>query len=115
VSGTPTFTVRQAKTSLITGDNQTVVLGGLIREDRTLTQAGIPGLRKMPFLGPLFGSEGVSKSKTELLVLITPHIVTSLEEGAKITHDMKEKVGLEEAPVLRREAPKPQEEFFSPY
>lgn len=115
VSGTPTFTVRQAKTSLITGDNQTVVLGGLIREDRTLTQAGIPGLRKMPILGPLFGSEGVSKQKTELLVLITPHIITNLEEGAKVTRDMKDKVGLEEPPPLRREPPKPKEEFFSPY
>ncbi len=105
VSGTPTFTVRQAKTSLITGDNQTVVLGGLIREDKTTSQAGIPGLRKMPVLGPLFGSEKMSKQKTELLVLITPHIVTTLEEGAKITHDMKEKVGIEEPPPLRRERP----------
>jgi len=96
VGGTPTFTVRQAKTSLITADNQTVVLGGLIREDNTHTQAGIPGLRKMPLLGPLFGSEGVSKQKTELLVLITPHIISNLEEGAHITHEMKEKVGLEE-------------------
>ena len=115
VSGTPTFTVRQAKTSLITGDNQTVVLGGLIREDKTLTQAGIPGLRKMPILGPLFGSEGISKQKTELLVLITPHIITNLEEGARVTHDMKEKVGLEEPPPLRREPPKPPEPFQSPY
>ncbi len=98
VGGTPTFTVRQAKTSLITGDNQTVVLGGMIREDRTVTSAGIPGLRKMPVLGPLFGSEGLSKARTELIVLITPHIVTNLEEGARITHEMKEKVGLEEAP-----------------
>ncbi|MDP1761055.1 MAG: secretin N-terminal domain-containing protein, partial [Deltaproteobacteria bacterium] len=72
VGGTPTFTVRQAHTSLITADNQTVVLGGLIREDNTVTQAGIPGLRKMPVLGPLFGSQGVSKQRTELLVLITP-------------------------------------------
>ena len=80
VGGTPTFTVRQAHTSLITADNQTVVLGGLIREDNTHTQAGIPGLRKMPVLGPLFGSEGVSKQKTELLVLITPHIISNLEE-----------------------------------
>jgi len=109
VSGTPTFTVRQAKTSLITGDNQTVVLGGLIREDKTTSQAGIPGLRKMPILGPLFGSEKVSKQKTELIVLITPHIITNLEEGAKITHDMKEKVGMEEPPPLRRESPKPPE------
>ena len=96
VDGSPTFTVRQAHTSLITADNQTVVLGGLIREDNTHTQAGIPGLRKMPVLGPLFGSEGVSKQRTELLVLITPHIISNLEEGAHITHDMKEKVGLDE-------------------
>ena len=40
VSGTPTFTVRQAKTSLITADNQTVVLGGLIREDNTQHPGG---------------------------------------------------------------------------
>jgi general secretion pathway protein D len=96
VGGTPTFTVRQAHTSLITADNQTVVLGGLIREDNTRTSAGIPGLRKMPLIGPLFGSEGVSKQRTELIVLITPHIISNLEEGAHITHEMKEKVGFEE-------------------
>ena len=104
VGGTPTFTVRQAHTSLITADNQTVVLGGLIREDNTHTQAGIPGLRKMPLLGPLFGSEGVSKQRTELLVLITPHIISNLEEGAHITHEMKEKVGLEET-LPKRQVP----------
>jgi general secretion pathway protein D len=102
VGGTPTFTVRHAKTSLITADNQTVVLGGLIREDTTHTSAGIPGLRKMPILGPLFGSEGVSKQKTELLVLITPHIITSLEEGAHLTYEMKQKIGLEETLPKRR-------------
>jgi general secretion pathway protein D len=104
VSGTPTFTVRQAHTSLITADNQTVVLGGLIREDNTTTQAGIPGLRKMPLLGPLFGSQGVSKQRTELLVLITPHIISNLEEGARMTHEMKEKVGLDET-LPKRQVP----------
>ncbi len=107
VSGSPTFTVRQAKTSLITKDNQTIVLGGLIREDKTLTSAGIPGLRKMPILGPLFGSQGVSKQKTELIVLITPHIISNIEEGARITHQMKEKVGLEETNKARRIPPAP--------
>jgi general secretion pathway protein D len=107
VSGSPTFTVRSAKTSLTTASNQTVVLGGLIREDRTRTQAGIPGLRKMPFLGALFGSEGVKKEKTELLVLITPHIVTNMEEGARITQDMKEKVGLDETLPQKRQGPAP--------
>lgn len=105
VSGSPTFTVRHAKTQLITGDNQTVVLGGLIREDLTQTQAGIPGLRRMPLLGPLFGSTGVSRQKTELVVLITPHIVTNLQEGARVTNAMKEKVGLQEQIGDRRPIP----------
>jgi general secretion pathway protein D len=77
-------------------------LGGLIREDHTRTQAGIPGLRKMPIVGPLFGSEGVSKGKTELIVLITPHIITNMEEGARITQEMKDKVNLEEPQPQRR-------------
>jgi general secretion pathway protein D len=102
VGGTPTFTVRQAKTSLITADNQTVVLGGLIREDNTRTQAGIPGLRKMPVLGPLFGSDAITKQRTELLVLITPHIISNLEEGARITHEMKERTGFEERMPQRK-------------
>jgi general secretion pathway protein D len=94
----PRISMRQAKTSLVTGDNQTVVLGGLIREDKSRTSAGIPGLRRMPVLGPLFGSEGWSKTKTELLVLITPHIVTNLSEGARLTQEMKDKTGLYEIP-----------------
>jgi len=92
VTSTPTFTIRTAKTSLITGDNQTVVLGGLIRDDFSRTKSGIPILRKMPILGGLFGVEDTSYSKTELIVLITPHIITNLEEGAKITQEMKDKV-----------------------
>jgi general secretion pathway protein D len=105
VSGSPNFTVRSAKTSLTTADNQTVVLGGLIRDDKSRSNAGIPGLRRMPILGPLFGSESVSKTRTELLVLITPHIITNMEEGARVTQDLKEKVGLEENQPTRRQAP----------
>jgi len=103
----PRISVRQAKTTLTTADNQTVVLGGLIREDRIKTQAGIPGLRKIPLLGSLFGSEGVTKEKTELLVLITPHIVANLEDGARITHEKKDQMGLEETPQRGPGAPRP--------
>jgi general secretion pathway protein D len=103
VSGTPTFSVRQTKTSLITADNQTVFLGGLIREDNSKTQAGIPGLRRLPGVGPFFGSTGISKQRTELIVLITPHIISNLAEGAHITHEMKEKINLQETmPRIRK-------------
>jgi type II secretory pathway component GspD/PulD (secretin) len=46
----------------------------------------------------------VSKQRTELIVLITPHIISNLEEGARMTHEMKEKVGLEET-LPRRQVP----------
>ncbi|MBM4286059.1 MAG: type II secretion system protein GspD [Deltaproteobacteria bacterium] len=99
VSNSPTISIRQAQTSLITGDNQTIVLGGLIREDASRTKSGVPILHRMPLLGPLFGTEDVKNEKTELLVLITPHIVAHPEEGARITRTMKDKVGLQESPT----------------
>ncbi len=89
VSGTPTISVRQAKTTLTTADNQTVVLGGLIREDISRNRSGIPGLRSVPLVGALFSSESKQKTRTELIVMITPHVVSSLEEGARVTDKMK--------------------------
>jgi general secretion pathway protein D len=98
VSNSPTISIRQAKTSLITGDNQTIVLGGLIREDASRSKSGIPIVHRMPVLGFLFGTEETKNEKTELLVLITPHIVATPEDGARITQHMKDKVGLQESP-----------------
>jgi general secretion pathway protein D len=95
VTNSPTFDVRQAKTQLITGDNQTIILGGLIREDVQRGAAGVPGLRRMPLLGLLFGSESSRKRRTELIVLITPHIVNTLEEGARITKEVEERIELQ--------------------
>ncbi len=89
VNNTPTISVRQAKTTLTTADNQTVVLGGLIREDLSRSRSGIPGLRDVPILGGLFSSESKKKTRTELIVLITPHVVNSLEEGARLTDKKK--------------------------
>jgi general secretion pathway protein D len=100
----PRISIRQAKTALTTGDNQTIVLGGLIREDKDHSFSGAPGLRNIPVIGSLFGAERVSKRKTELLVLITPHIVRNMEEGARVTQEIKDKVGLEES---IKKAPEP--------
>ncbi len=94
VTNSPTFDVRQAKTQLITGDNQTIILGGLIREDVQRGSSGIPGVRRIPLFGPLFGSETSRKGRTELIVLITPHIVNTLEEGARITKEVEDRIQL---------------------
>lgn len=90
----PTFLIRQARTSLITADNQTIILGGLIREDVTRGGRGVPGLRNMPLLGPLFGSETRGTGRTELILLITPHIIHSMEEGARITREVQDRIEL---------------------
>jgi general secretion pathway protein D len=95
VSGTPTISVRQAKTTLTTADNQTVVLGGLIREDLSRSRSGIPGLRDVPIVGGLFSSESKKKTRTELIVLITPHVVNTLEEGERLTDKKKSAINPE--------------------
>lgn len=100
----PTFLIRQARTSLITADNQTIILGGLIREDVTRGGRGVPGLRNLPLLGPLFGSETRSTGRTELILLITPHIIHSVEEGARITREVQDRIELKQ---LRGGTPPP--------
>ncbi|MCL6622288.1 MAG: type II secretion system secretin GspD [Syntrophobacterales bacterium] len=108
----PTFLIRQARTSLITADNQTIILGGLIREDVTRGGRGVPGLRNMPLLGPLFGSETRGTGRTELILLITPHIIHSMEEGARITREVQDRIELKQlrggtAPAPAPPAPAP--------
>ena len=62
-----------------------------------MTQEGIPGLYKIPYLGSLFGFEREVTRKIELLFLITPHVIQTLEEAELVTQEFKEKVkGLKE-------------------
>ena len=103
----PTFLIRQARTSLITADNQTIILGGLIREDVTRGGRGVPGLRNLPLLGPLFGSETKGTGRTELILLITPHIIHSMEEGARITREVQDRIELKQLRGGTAPAPAP--------
>lgn len=77
---------RKIKTTLTATDNQTQILAGLInREDRESTK-GLPGLSRIPLLGRLFGSGADGNDKTELVLVITPHIERKLElPGTHVT------------------------------
>jgi general secretion pathway protein D len=75
------------------------VLGGLIDENDTYNQDGIPFLYKLPLIGPLFGGTTKEKLKTELVVLITPRVVTSRQDGRLITDEFRRKLtGIYEIP-----------------
>jgi len=69
---------RQTSTSIRLKDGETEVLAGLIQDDDSKTAAGVPGLSEVPFLGALFGVRGDTKDKTEIVMLITPHIVRNV-------------------------------------
>ena len=85
----PRFTKREAETSVVLMNNQTLVLGGLIQNKRTVTRTGIPFLNRIPILGLLFGSTGERIEKTELLLLITPRVVGTALDAARITDEMR--------------------------
>ena len=69
---------RQTSTSIRLKDGETEVLAGLIQDDDRKSAAGVPGLSEVPFLGALFGVRGDTKDKTEIVMLITPHIVRNV-------------------------------------
>jgi general secretion pathway protein D len=88
----PIIRKRTAKTTMVVKDNQTLVVGGLILENRDGTREGIPGLSKIPVLGYLFGTTKTQVRKTELVLLISPRVVNSVEEGDALTEQVKDRV-----------------------
>jgi general secretion pathway protein D len=85
----PRFTKREAETSVVLMNNQTLVLGGLIQNKRTRIRIGIPWLSRIPILGYLFGSVQTTIEKTELILLITPRVVGTAVDAARITDQMR--------------------------
>ncbi|BDU19678.1 type II secretion system secretin GspD [Dyella sp. GSA-30] len=87
----PTISQRALSTQVAVQSGQTVLLGGLIQQLDQTTDTGIPGLNQIPILGRLFGSTNRSKTRTELIVLITPRVITNGEEAKQITDEYQQK------------------------
>jgi general secretion pathway protein D len=88
-TGSPSFLKREAETSVVLLNNQTLVLGGLIQEKRTITERGIPFLSKIPIFGYLFGFKESQNEKSELILLITPRVVGTPLDAQRITDQMR--------------------------
>jgi general secretion pathway protein D len=87
----PTIQQRKVSSSVAVHDNETIALGGLIRDSRSKSRGGVPLLRRIPVLGTLFGSVDNSRTRTELIVLLTPHVIRSKEEAAQMMDELREK------------------------
>ncbi len=89
----PSFYKRSVKTSLTVKHAQTIVIGGLIKETKSEGSAGAPWLSKIPIIRYLFGQEKKKVSKTELIILISPYVIVSLDDVDAVTEEFKRKVG----------------------
>jgi general secretion pathway protein D len=84
-AGAPITSKRSAKTTVIVDDNQTIVIGGLIQSTDNVAKSTVPCLGNLPIFGWAFKQTSSSKIKTNLLIFLTPHIITSPEDIDRIT------------------------------
>lgn len=75
----------EATTNLVVQDGQTILIGGLIREDISTARSGIPFLSKIPLLGYLFGSTTDENHRKELIILLTPRVIKNQQDARKTT------------------------------
>ena len=83
--GAVTTTKRSTKTTVIVDDGQTIVLGGLIQDTSNDAETGVPFLSSLPLLGGLFRQTAVTSNKTNLLIFLTPHIISTRDDVDRVT------------------------------
>ena len=108
VSQTPTILNRQISTSLTLRDGGSLLMGGLIAENQSDGQRGIPGIAKVPVLGRLFRSETLNVNRTELIILVIPYVIADHAEGWELTKRVKEELELHKEFIEKSQAPEPQ-------
>jgi general secretion pathway protein D len=89
VAGSPTFNDQTFRTRVAVQDGQTVGMAGLITDNATEGNTGLPFLKDIPLLGTLLSSQNNTRSRTELLVLITPHVIHDQRDARALTEDMR--------------------------
>lgn len=87
----PTTLKRQANTTVIVKDGNTVVIGGMIRDDKVENVSKVPIFGSLPLLGPLFRSQSSKSEKVNLLIFLTPHVISSSQQLQDEARDRAEK------------------------
>ncbi len=88
----PAIFNRRIKTELSLSDGESVLLGGLISENRDQGWSGVPVLSEIPILGQLFRVDRTSIDRTELIVIIIPYVIDDQNEAKAITESIKQRL-----------------------
>ncbi|MBU0678961.1 MAG: type II secretion system secretin GspD [Verrucomicrobia bacterium] len=91
----PSIAKREVSTTVTVPNNATVVISGLIREDRIETTSKVPLLGDIPLIGVLFRHRSTRSQRTNLLMFVTPHIVTDMAEAKAVQAALQEKAGIQ--------------------
>jgi general secretion pathway protein D len=92
VTSQRSFQTRQIQTRVAVRSGESIVLGGLIRENDTNSRAGLPGLADVPLLGALFSNTKNDRNRTELLVLMTPRALEDDDQLRSASAEMRERM-----------------------
>jgi general secretion pathway protein D len=89
---TPTISQRRIHSTIGTTSGQTVLLGGLIKEDNERTVAGIPGLNQIAYLGDLLGQKIDNKTRSEIIVFVTTKLVRNSHDAQVVAEEFRERL-----------------------
>jgi len=87
--GIPQVNKTEVETTVMVKNGHTIVMGGLKRDDKVHTKKGIPVLMDLPYLGKMFSHQADSFTQTEIVILITPHVISGHEDYAMIRGGIK--------------------------
>jgi len=85
----PSFSTRTFSTVVTVQDGDTVAIAGFIQESKTEDSTGVPILHRIPLLGAAFGSKSNSKSRTELIIFLTPRVIYDTTQIQDATEEIK--------------------------
>ncbi|MBC8414458.1 MAG: type II secretion system secretin GspD [Nitrospira sp.] len=100
----PSFSTTKAKTSIVVPDKQGIIIGGIMEETTDKNYQGVPFFSKIPVLGRLFRYQVDEVRKKELVIIITPHVISSILEAEKLTNDYVGKLRELKQVIVNRES-----------
>ncbi len=89
LAGTPTILSRKITTNLTLRDGGSLLMGGLVANNQSEGQGGVPGISRLPLLGRLFRKDTFQEDRTELAILVIPYVVANHEEGRELTERIR--------------------------
>ncbi len=91
-TNSPSFTSRETETTVVVRNRESVLLGGIIDERVERIRNGVPFLMDVPVLGRLFRMEQDKRERTELIILITPHVIRNRNEAQTVTKEFTDRI-----------------------